>query len=1272
MPQLNEESRLKKSNSPHSEALKGPEAGSNAGRGFRYQDMIGALFVTQMHLGEERFDAIIPEGSDDYEICVAEGIILIDTKSNRAESRLRKESEDETSIKGLWARPLRPGTTVSEYWLVTQMSRNGSAREKSAVKSTLQDPAGKSNRSFILNEPDPLQAATDLLVNRRKLTPLAATLIVINFAHFVGELASANGPRALQDRKAITPSEAERIAARVLAAVDSNRLEVLLRSGFLSTIDFLTPIEDAGFYLGVDVQPGHFASGLALERPREAARVVEAINRIGVVVIKGPSGAGKSSLMWNAVQSARDARRWFRVNPAVSTEASALTAFFHAYEDIAVGFVIDDVGRGGIEALSILRAYCQSHKKAVIIGSIRSEDAALLPARHKIAEIDALADAEIAAELWRRLQKRNQTQWPGWSEPWAQSNGLLLEYSHILTLGGRLGAVIQDQIRVRLEERRDHELAILCNVALAASHGGSIQIATLRDKLGLSQGTLARAMQRLIAEHLVRLDDSGKRFSGLHSLRAASISSALFEIGYASLSEQAIQAIAVAEVATLEKVISGLVAASTISDEAAAQAIAARFAGKSDLSGISTAIRGLRAGGISTIARNWIATLPTAAIPRKLATAAALMGLSTPAAMADVGDFRKLAAVGSRLHDAIATKRIPPSLTVALIAALKESAPHAQIGDVIESLSALARARLTSEQRKEISELPLALDRFSISEVVRAFDAGESIDPKITTDWAARVGEMNLLNRLSSETPFALPITTEETEEGLVVHADIYEAAAQAGESPNDLLVSHVDAIMRLEPRAARANVRLISKEREVSLHIDSEKRMPRENAPPKTVAQFNRSVLDAVAVAVSSESWSHYLVAGEDLLKRGLQALQRLLDSLLVGRRNTQAIHALNAVVSACDDLIAPSEPPPGNLTEVSVLTGRHLTPLQNIVFKCNGQFVIRVAKLPERAAALAIYCDDLCKTAESAKQEPWLLVRSGPPKQLDELLSVLHKIKLMALEAAASGLSPIQRWPKADRKPKDAFDLIARRSQKAFTDRVNARHASLIDLVRNELPSAQLLGPTPVDGIMWQREFAVTFVAPTLECFKKWFLEARFIGQRLRDQLGDNADLAIIPFVNGSAAVEYTYQLSRGDNDSLAAKTLIAAGQISLLSPPVQSIIDRIAAPVIRHPLEIKRFFSALQNFIGMQALGLGISGRPPAERERFNHGVQDLVELGPCMNIFFKHIEHPAVAKLNRLVRYLISDFDIAINMPTLSSDEFQDALLELTWSRSQRLS
>ena len=60
----------------------------------------------------------------------------------------------------------------------------------------------------------------------------------------------------------------------------------------------------------------------------------------------------------------------------------------------------------------------------------------------------------LAEKIWQELAAKEETSWSHWREPYEQSEGLLLEYVHLLTQGDRLTTVIEEQVLQREHEAR--------------------------------------------------------------------------------------------------------------------------------------------------------------------------------------------------------------------------------------------------------------------------------------------------------------------------------------------------------------------------------------------------------------------------------------------------------------------------------------------------------------------------------------------------------------------------------------------------------------------------------------------------------------------------------------------------------------------------------------------------------------------------------------------------------------------------------------------------
>jgi hypothetical protein len=272
------------------------------------------------------------------------------------------------------------------------------------------------------------------------------------------------------------------------------------------------------------------------------------------------------------------------------------------------------------------------------------------------------------------------------------------------------------------------------------------------------------------------------------------------------------------------------------------------------------------------------------------------------------------------------------------------------------------------------------------------------------------------------------------------------------------------------------------------------------------------------------------------------------------------------------------------------------------------------------------------------------------------------------VALEAAASGVSPLQRWRPADLKPKGAFDLVARGSRRAFLKRIEARSAALLELILRELPGASLVPPTLADGIVWRTRFVATFPLVKKPDFKRWIAEARTVGERLRGQVENGEDIALVPVLNGRAAIDYTYQLSRANSESIVSSLLRTVGQNCLLTAPDQSLVSKIEVPVTRGPVELDGLFEALRDIVGIHQLGFGGPKRHRIEQQHLEQAISELKRCGDHLLELFSDIDHPSAKALRSFLGGFLASLETGETVPTPPPEVVQDALLEFAWHRS----
>lgn len=131
--------------------------------------------------------------------------------------------------------------------------------------------------------------------------------------------------------------------------------------------------------------------------------------------------------------------------------------------------------------------------------------------------------------IWQALERSGVVRFSHWTEPLEISRGLLLEYIHLLTAGERLEQTLREQVRRRLAEGRDNELALLQIISFASAHGAAVESERLRAVSGLSSFAFARALRRLVDEHAVRESTDGV-LSGLHEIRSSYLVTAIQDL----------------------------------------------------------------------------------------------------------------------------------------------------------------------------------------------------------------------------------------------------------------------------------------------------------------------------------------------------------------------------------------------------------------------------------------------------------------------------------------------------------------------------------------------------------------------------------------------------------------------------------------------------------------------------------------------------------------------------------------------------------------------
>ncbi|OEC93382.1 hypothetical protein [Rhizobium sp. YK2] len=1152
---------------------------------------------------------IIPEGGDDVERSSAGGRSLVQVKSGRAHLGTLPISDACEFIKALWARHDKANPTPVTLELVIERpiahhetQSDGQILFSRQLANALPDGAKNlalMGKTIIRHVPEANEASIALIAARTGCSPLAAQVCFAQILRQIGKLSDDNGRRQPATYAGMSASDTEVAITDMLAAIDITQMELAVSSGICEPVDFLTPLDDANFYLGVDVQAGHVAAGLVVPRmaPRDA--LARSLEERGAALIVGPSGAGKSAIMWDAAHALRHTVRWYRLLRLDEQDMPAIRQLLktlRADPGSPVGFVADDVGRRGPKGWDALTRALAAIPGAIILGSIREEDLFLIEGQSRAVEVRAEPDPDVAQRIFDELKRHGKTELSGWREAWAQSQSLILEYVHILSAGQRFKETLSEQVAAqRRDPGRGTELAALRILSLAGAAGASADAGRLVTTLSASEEDVARGLARLIDEHLVRVADGGQ-LTGLHQLRSAELVRLTHAVPPPSLGVTFARTVDVVSPNDLEPLISNALLSQGVELTAAIPALVGRLKHDADIDVLSAMLRGLGNAWIAASVEEWLAMPNVRSLVRtQIGTAAMASLLAEPmpalnanialatAAGRDLAAFRSDASTDPRrsLLDALPADLIGSLVGQTTDAATLNRFLASQIG---MSLHPSVHAVLASISF-DLLEAPLD----AVAELLATL--GE-IDRTLATLWVDRVGEESLVSRIPREVPWATQVTFDDTPDGRIVRCNYHYIGAPGEEDTHGDVVRICRIAMAFSPGAdAVASVaRAPNGEPAAVAGLSlAEKTIPRANLPSAALPAWNRRWLDAVAIRIATPSYTEYLSCAEELVEQLVPPLERVIGLMLRDKSVTDAhLSATNKVFEAAQALTPPA-------VAAAQITGRgsggfnpYASKLQNLLFFASADLIRRFHKLPGGAGAYAAWMGDLIKSLdELARDEPWDLI-GGVPPSLQELRRILVAVRQIAEDVAGGETSPAIKFRKMLQKAQSSspIRLVASRlSSTAMTART-ARAAEVQRALRADGYSAVVHLIEDADAILpWPPSKAAVLISiPSIDQIGEFYQAMA----RCRELMSEHIRLVAIPLVAGKALLTmalggYTKMLPSVDEARKWSK------QLKLSSSPsrARTTFDRTAA-----------IASSLHS---MDRLSLGSEGRPQAEIEK-----------------------------------------------------------------------
>ena len=1041
------------------EAWKNSRSGAWAGRGFHFQHLFSVLLLVRQWAGLAPAGNLVPEGLEDCVVELPDEEYWLQIKS-RKEGKFR----DSEVIKIL-QEVINKASSVQK----TGGRKIFAVLEQSCseINSINIDNLFDEDKSEVLVCNAPQDEAIKILKNQLSVAEIIAEGILSDLYKLVASSSEENASLAFEKRRRISTSEIERRIFEQLEAQDPSAIDHALYSGLLSPVDFSRPKIEPTFYQGVKVSPGHVASGLVLDRGQDKENVIRSLQTKRNVLISGPSGAGKSALLWLTTESLIGGIRWFQItSSSIASDADSIVRFLRARrpsEKSPIGLTLDEVGSANADLWDVLVRELRSLPSIYLLGTVRKEDVPLISNLADIEVVEISLNEMLAENIWLKLRANNQTEWEHWREPFEQSEGLMLEYVHILTQGKRLVSVIQDQVQARQQENRDDELAILRIAAMLSSEGGDIQVSKLINLLDIKPENTSRALTRLIDEHLIRESKPGV-LGGLHILRSKALVEASHdEVVFLTL-ESLWKGLPAVTNETLPRVIQSILGRTAADEEESTlKKLSSALTGSQDIEVWVAILTGL---GLATLEKNvgaFMSILDQYGVQRAQWTLASMF--SDPKVdlpdfdtfvewqkiresilafrALDRHDLRQLCL--DHIHDGCS---IPACRSLRELNALFSSlAPICGCDTVDIGLS----PNISGEGEADIQD---------VSDVLASAYL-------ISPDMACRLvenmgGEETLFRWFAMQTPWVtFPEIDPDGKHGRTVRSDIFTISDNVHEDLHKSVCDICETLIAISPKSdAAASDAITPSGQQVTIgdHQFYSKNMPRQNIPAKARVSWNVAFRQILLARSGSDSLTTYTYRMAELVKQTEKVFRPFSEKWIKGKRvpNVDVLSdEINSIIHAVNEIsyAAPESPshdmtrPASNAGEDDSLGALLIGVLGNLMRRMN-----QVSREGNPKSA-AIFAGSLASQARDHEQSHiWRTSLNPPRKELlalaERLTQVSYILHEFGYDNSEASIQKVINFTK-NSAPSKAIHAASRRcaflAQRRFDKKLNSIEQSL-----------------------------------------------------------------------------------------------------------------------------------------------------------------------------------------------------------------------------------
>ena len=972
-------------------------SGAWAARGFNYQHLVSTLMLVQRWAGVAPSGHLVPEGLDDCVIETLDSALWIQAKS-RHEGMFRKSEVD--GFLATAARKAARLPAAAKIRTAIVLERPSSGIPSHPIDRLFDEDAGD-----VFVSASPGDEILGLLSKKLNVAPVTMDGIVSDLYRLVAEASAENASKTFDERRRISPAEVERRILDRLDAEDPSSIHQALSAGLLAPVEFTTPVREPAFYQGVKVRPGHVAAGLVLERHTDTTNIARALERHKHVLLTGPSGAGKSALIWLTASVLAGRMRWFEITgTATARDAPSIIRFVRSRrptETSPFALAFDDIGPVGSDLWNVLIRELRG-LAVYILGSTRQEDVALISNQSDTDTIHVDLDAALAQSLWQKLSATGETNWTHWREPFEQSEGLLLEYVHVLTQGQRLAAVIGEQVRQRELEDRNDELAIIRSTAVLCARGGEVHADRMFQMLKLERHTASHALRRLLDEHVV-LERRPGVLGGLHLLRSQALLAASHD-ELTSLSTDTLwQSLPATTQDSLPTVLRSLLVTSTDEEQQDTLDRLADTLRQSREVGTWAAI--LTGLGLATLER-YVSSFTATLLAHDVARAHWSLAAGFASTEIDLPDLSQ-SEQWQRLRDAILAFRA--STKSDLRSACLDRLPD---GHKPPACTAIHEANLLLSCLVPIcgtqpSPIPLELrvedtSDTDVGQIARLLSTAYLVSPGRAKALVEQFGgQQALLDLFHSHNPWTtVPAFQTDGPHGLTIRSDWFHLAEEHQSDPHNAVCQICETLIALAPDADAAASDALNPAGNPVVIGDLKpwsKNMPRANLPAKALVAWNVAFRQILQARIATDTLTDYARQMTPLVQNTERLFRTFTEKWIQGRHmpNANAFATrTNETIEAVKSLAYASPENPSAVMTEPAKGGSGEDTLGALLTGVLGNLLLRLGDIEGRKAA-ATYAGSLAAQArEYARSEIWRVSPNPPFRRLSDLADRLSDV--------------------------------------------------------------------------------------------------------------------------------------------------------------------------------------------------------------------------------------------------------------------------------------